>query len=67
MELARREAFAIADDENKGMSLSRFSAGIVMGAMGARLRTQSFELPLDQLKLPGVSIRSISPRVTGWR
>jgi hypothetical protein len=48
------EVLAIADDENKGMSLSRFSAGIVMGAMGGRLRTQSFEFALDQLNLPGV-------------
>jgi hypothetical protein len=61
------DVVAIGDDESKGTSLSRFSAGIVMGAMGARLRTQSIDLPLDQLELPGVSLRSISPLdPSGW-
>ena len=64
---ANAEVLAIADDENKGVSLSRFSAGVVMGAMGGRLRTQSLELTLDQLKLPGVAVRSISPLdPSGW-
>ena len=61
------EVIAIADDETKGSALSRFPAGIVLGAMGGRLRTQPIDLPLDQLPLPGFAIRSISPLdPSGW-
>jgi hypothetical protein len=61
------EVIAIADDETKGSPLSRFPAGIVLGAMGARLRTQPIDVPLDQLPLRGIAIRSVSPLdPSGW-
>jgi len=61
------EVLAITDDETKGAPLSRFSAGVVLGAMGGRIRTQPIDVALDQLKLPGFSIRSISPLdPSGW-
>ena len=61
------DVLAITDDEAKGTSLSRFSAGIIMSAMAARLRSQPIDVALDQLKLPGMSIRSISPLdPSGW-
>ena len=61
------DVLAIVDDENKGTSLSRFSAGIVMGTMGGRLRSQTIDVPLNQLKLPGIAVRSVSPLdPSGW-
>jgi hypothetical protein len=61
------EVLAIADDETKAVGLSRFSAAVVLGAIGGRLRTLPIDVALDQLKLPGVSIRSISPLdPSGW-
>jgi hypothetical protein len=62
------EVLAINDDENKGQALSRFSAAIVLGAVGGKLRSQAIDVGLNQLKLPpGVSIRSISPLdPSGW-
>jgi hypothetical protein len=61
------EVIAIADDETKGNPLSRFPAGIVLGAMGARLRTQPIDIPLDELPLRGITIRSVSPLdPSGW-
>jgi hypothetical protein len=61
------EVLAITDDETKAVPLSRFSAALVLGAMGGRLRAQPIEYTLDQSKLPGVSIRSVSPLdPSGW-
>jgi hypothetical protein len=61
------EVLAIADDETKATSLSRFSTGIVMGGILARLRAIPIDVSLEQLKLPGFSIRSISPvDASGW-
>ncbi|MFI5454559.1 MAG: hypothetical protein ACHRXM_03825 [Isosphaerales bacterium] len=61
------EVLAITDDETKGVSLSRFSAGIVIAAMGGKIRSQPIDVALDQIELPGFSIRSISPLdPSGW-
>ena len=61
------EVLAITDDETKAIPLSRFSAALVIGAMGGRLRTQPIEFTLDQSTLPGFSIRSVSPLdPSGW-
>jgi hypothetical protein len=61
------EVLAIADDEAKAVPLSRFSAAVVLGAIGGRLRTLPIDVRLDQLKLPGFSLRSISPLdPSGW-
>ena len=62
------QVLAITDDETKGQSLSRFSAAIVIGAVGGRLRAQPINVAINKLKLPpGISIRSISPLdPSGW-
>jgi hypothetical protein len=61
------EVLAIDNDETKAVALSRFSAAVVLGAIGGRLRTLPIDVALDRLKLPGFSIRSISPLdPSGW-
>jgi hypothetical protein len=62
------QVVAILDDEAKGQSLSRFSATIVVTAVGVRLRSRPIDVSLDTLKLPrNVSIRSVSPLdPSGW-
>jgi hypothetical protein len=61
------EVLAITDDETKAIALSRFSAALVLGAIGGRLRTQPIEFTLDQSALPGFSIHSVSPLdPSGW-
>ena len=61
------QVLAITDDEAKGVALSRFSAAVVLGALGGKIRTQPIEIALDQLKVPGFSIRSVSPLdPSGW-
>ncbi|MGO9463832.1 MAG: hypothetical protein ACLQIB_42330 [Isosphaeraceae bacterium] len=58
---------AIDADEAKAPSLSRFSTGIVIGALGARLRSRPFELFPDQSPLRGFTIQSVSPLdASGW-
>jgi hypothetical protein len=61
------QVFAIADDEAKAALLSRFSTAFVVGAVGNQLRQQSIDVTLDQVKIPGIFIRSISPLdPSGW-
>jgi hypothetical protein len=61
------EVLAITDDETKAVPLSRFSSAIILGGMGGRLRSQPIDLSADRLKLPGFTIRSISPLdPSGW-
>jgi len=61
------EVLAIDTDETKAPSLSRFSTGIVIGALGARLRTRPFELFPDQSPLRGFTVHSVSPLdPSGW-
>jgi hypothetical protein len=61
------QVIAIADDESKGTALSRFSAAFVLGAFGGQLRQQSIDSTLDQVKLRGLIVRSISPLdPSGW-
>jgi hypothetical protein len=58
---------AIDADETKAPSLSRFSTGIVLGALGARLRTRAFELFPDQSPLGSFTVQSVSPLdPSGW-
>ncbi len=58
---------AIDNDEAKAPSLSRFSTGIVIGALGARLRSRPFELFPDQSPLRGFTVHSVSPLdPSGW-
>ncbi len=61
------EVIAINDDENQGKPLTRFQSAIVMSAMGTKIRSQNIDLNLDQLRLPGFKIQSISPLdPSGW-
>jgi hypothetical protein len=61
------QVLAITDDESKGVALSRFSAGVVITAIAGKIRSQPIDVALDQVKLPGFSIRSISPLdPSGW-
>jgi hypothetical protein len=61
------EVWAIDRDETKAVTLSRFSSAVIIGAMVARLRSQPIDLTLDQSRLPGISIRSVSPLdPSGW-
>jgi hypothetical protein len=61
------EVLAIDTDESKAPSLSRFSAGIVLGALGARLRTRPFEIFPDQSPLRGFIVQSVTPLdPSGW-
>ena len=63
----KSEVLAITDDETKAIPLSRFSASIVLGGIGGRLRTQPINVSLAQIHLPGFSIRSVSPLdPSGW-
>jgi hypothetical protein len=58
---------AIDADETKAPSLSRFSTGIVLGALGARLRTRPFEIFPDQSPLGSFTVQSVSPLdPSGW-
>jgi hypothetical protein len=61
------EVSAITDDETKAVPLSRFAGAVILTAMGGRLRSQPINASLDQIKVPGFSIRSISPLdPSGW-
>jgi hypothetical protein len=61
------QVLAIADDETKGALLSRFSTAFVLGALGGQLRQQPIDVTLDDVKIPGLFIRSISPLdPSGW-
>lgn len=61
------EVLAIGDDLTKAPSLSRFSTGIVIGALGARLRTRPFEIFPDQSPLRGFTVQSVTPLdASGW-
>ncbi len=64
---ADAKVLAIVDDETKAASLSRFSGGLILGALGGRLRMQPINLGLDQSRLPGVVVRSVSTLdPSGW-
>ncbi len=61
------QVIAINDDENKGTPLTRFTTAFVMGALGTKIRSQNIDVALDQLKLPGFAIHSVSPLdPSGW-
>jgi hypothetical protein len=61
------QVMAIADDEAKAAALSRFSTAFVVGAFGGQLRQQSIDTTVDDLKIPGFLIHSISPLdPSGW-
>jgi hypothetical protein len=61
------EVLAINDDENQVTPLPRFRSAIVMAALGAQMRSQTFDINLDRLPIPGFAIRSVSPLdPSGW-
>jgi hypothetical protein len=58
---------AIADDEAKAATLSRFSTAFVVGAVGGQIRQQAIDTTLEDVKIPGFLIRSVSPLdPSGW-
>jgi hypothetical protein len=61
------EVLAITNDETKGTPLSRFTGALIVSTLGAKLRSQPINVSLDQVNLPGFSVRSISPLdPSGW-
>jgi hypothetical protein len=61
------QVLAIRDDESKATPLNRFSGALVIGAIAAKLRSQPIDANLDNLKLKGFAIQSISPLdPSGW-
>jgi hypothetical protein len=61
------EVLAMNGDEARPTRLSRFSGALVLSALAARLRSQPIDASLDNLKLRGFAIQSISPLdPTGW-
>jgi hypothetical protein len=61
------EVLAMNGDESKSTRLSRFSGALVLSALAVRARSQPIEASLDNLKLRGFAIQSISPLdPTGW-
>jgi hypothetical protein len=62
------QVWAIDRDETKPVSLSRFSAAATVTAMIARVHTlPPIDRVIDQSKLPGFTIRSVSPLdPSGW-
>ncbi len=64
---ADAKVLAINDQETKAVPLSRFSGGIVLGVLGGQLRSRPINLKLDPSRIPGVTIKAISPLdSTGW-
>lgn len=63
----KSQALAIQDDETKAAPLTRFSGALVIGTLAGKIRSQPIEANLDNLRLPGYAIQSISPLdPTGW-
>jgi len=61
------QALAIQDDETKAAPLTRFSGALVIGTLAGKIRSQPIEANLDNLRLPGYAIQSISPLdPSGW-
>jgi hypothetical protein len=61
------ELTALNEDEKAGTPLTRFTSAFVLGAMGARFRSQAIDTTFDQHNLPGFAIRAVSsPDPTGW-
>jgi hypothetical protein len=61
------EVIAINDDESRGTPLSRFQSALVMTALVVQVRGQKIDVGLDEIRLPGFRIRSVSPMdASGW-
>lgn len=61
------KVLAINESETNAPTLSRFSGGVILGALGGRLRSQPINLGLDQSRLPNLVVRSVSDLdPSGW-
>jgi hypothetical protein len=61
------QVMALNDDESKPTTLNRFSGALVISTLAAKLRTQPINANLDNLRLRGFAIESISPLdPSGW-
>jgi hypothetical protein len=64
---AAGEVIALSDNEKQGKPLTRLQSTIVMTALLVKIRSQNFDVDLDQIRLPGFRIRSVSPAdPSGW-
>lgn len=58
---------AINDNEDQGVPMNGLAANFAFLAFANRLRGQSFDAPIDRLKLPGFALSTVSPiDPTGW-
>lgn len=61
------QALAVKDNEAEASPLTRFSGALVMAALAGKVRSQPIEASLDNLRLQGYAIQSISPLdPSGW-
>lgn len=59
--------FAVQDDESKAQPMTTFTSALIFGLARARLQALTFDVPLNDLKLKGVTVRSVSPLdPSGW-
>jgi hypothetical protein len=58
---------ALADDEAQATPLSPFTSTLLLGVFRARVQGLSPHLDLDQIAVPGVVLKSVSPLdASGW-
>ncbi|MDG3003990.1 hypothetical protein [Paludisphaera mucosa] len=61
------QVVAIRESEADAQPLNRFSGALVITALLGRIRTQPIDASLDNVRIPGLAIRSISPvDPSGW-
>lgn len=61
------EVVAIRENESDAQPLNRFSGALVITALLGKLRTTPLDLNLDNIRMPGLAITSISPvDPSGW-
>ncbi len=61
------QVMALNDDESKPTTLNRFSGALVISTLAAKLRSQPINANLDNLRLRGFAVESISPLdPSGW-
>ena len=61
------QVMALKDDETKPTTLNRFSGALVISTLAAKIRSQPINANLDNLRLRGFAVESISPLdPSGW-
>jgi hypothetical protein len=63
----KARVYAIMDDEKKATPLTNFSSALVLRFFGARLQTETVDIPVDRIKLRGLALQNVSPLdPSGW-